>query len=426
MLSLKKSIVTFIIILSALSHANAQIKIAVMDFKAGVGVTQGDVDGISAIFGTYFINPEKFILVERLQLDKTISEQGFQQSTLTQQQMVRLGKILNLSKIVIGNVNVVSGQYNVDVRMVNVETGAIEGTDGETWERGTSYRELMKNLANRLMTKIVSPTNIGTTNKISDIIPTSVVTLLGYLQVYPCDLGEFPSIPTNIIANLNQQNIHGYNDWRIPTTEELALMKANSSKLGLTTGNYMSSDGTRSGIVRLVTTGKTVTEKESLRIQQEIEKRRIAEAERNKYEIVINGIRWATRNVGTPRTFVTNPEDYGNYYTWLQAQNCCPSGWRLPTEEECISLIKAGGSKYSGGWKVNGLFLPPAGYRTTRMSSSSGSVSAGISFGYWSSASATSRLSNPGGKALISTIIGLEMYDCEMDYMRTVRCVREL
>lgn len=74
----------------------------------------------------------------------------------------------------------------------------------------------------------------------------------------------------------------------------------------------------------------------------------------------------------------------------------------------------------------DGLFLPPAGYRTARMSSCSGSVSAGISFCYWISTSATSRLSNPGGKDHISTIKGLEMYDCEMDYMRTVRCIRDL
>jgi len=50
--------------------------------------------------------------------------------------------------------------------------------------------------------------------------------------------------------------------------------------------------------------------------------------------IIINGIKWATRNVGEPGTFVDNPEDFGNYYTWDEAQNVCPSGWRLPTKEE--------------------------------------------------------------------------------------------
>jgi len=46
---------------------NAQMKIAVLDFRAGAGVGRDDVDGISAIFETYF-NPQGFILVERTQI----------------------------------------------------------------------------------------------------------------------------------------------------------------------------------------------------------------------------------------------------------------------------------------------------------------------------------------------------------------------
>jgi hypothetical protein len=138
--------------------ANAQMKVAVLDFKAGVGVAQGDVNGISSIFGTYFINPQKFTLVERTQIDKAIAEQGFQYSALTNQQMVKIGQILNIRKIVVGDVNIVSGQYNVDVRVVNVETEAVDATEGATWAQGTSYRELMKGLATRLMGKIPTTT----------------------------------------------------------------------------------------------------------------------------------------------------------------------------------------------------------------------------------------------------------------------------
>ena len=48
---------------------------AVMEFKAGVGVSQGDVDGISAIFITYF-RPSGYTMVERTRIDKVIEEQG--------------------------------------------------------------------------------------------------------------------------------------------------------------------------------------------------------------------------------------------------------------------------------------------------------------------------------------------------------------
>ena len=82
--------------------------------------------------------------------------------------------------------------------------------------------------------------------------------------------------------------------------------------------------------------------------------------------VEINGIIWATTNVGA-----NNPEDFGNYYTWYEAQNACPAGWRLPTREEFGSLINTGsewiainnvtGRRFGSG--NNTIFLPASGWR---------------------------------------------------------------
>lgn len=125
---------------------------AVLEFKAGVGISQADVDGISAIFITYF-RPEGYTMVERTQIDKAIDEQGFQRSKMTESQMVRIGKILNVSKIVVGDINIVMGQYNVDTRVINVETGTIAATEGATFS-GASYRNTMQSIAQKLAAKI--------------------------------------------------------------------------------------------------------------------------------------------------------------------------------------------------------------------------------------------------------------------------------
>ena len=45
-------------------------------------------------------------------------------------------------------------QYNVDVRAVNVETGAILAKDGAEWNEGSSYRQMMRSLAERLSKNI--------------------------------------------------------------------------------------------------------------------------------------------------------------------------------------------------------------------------------------------------------------------------------
>ena len=88
--------------------------------------------------------------------------------------------------------------------------------------------------------------------------------------------------------------------------------------------------------------------------------------------VVINGIRWATHNVGrTPGTFVENHEDIGGHFVFNGALNACPQGWRLPTQRELQSLVDAG-SEWTTKNGVNGrlfgsgsnqVFLPAAGLR---------------------------------------------------------------
>ena len=86
--------------------------------------------------------------------------------------------------------------------------------------------------------------------------------------------------------------------------------------------------------------------------------------------VEINGVRWATCNVGAAGAFVASPQEYGEFYNWDDAQNACPEGWRLPTTEELQSL-DAAGSTWTTVDGVNGLlfgsgnntiFLPASGY----------------------------------------------------------------
>jgi len=70
-----------------------------------------------------------------------------------------------------------------------------------------------------------------------------VVVLYDYLYVFSDDLGLFDAVPVNIIINLNKNKMYGYNDWRIPTVEELQLICANKDKLPFHTNDfYMSND----------------------------------------------------------------------------------------------------------------------------------------------------------------------------------------
>ena len=146
-----KKLLSFVLMCLMALSMSAQ-RCAVLEFKAGSGISQADVDGISAIFITYF-RPAGYTMVERTQIDKAIDEQGFQRTKMTESQMVRIGQILNVSKIVVGDVNVVMGQYNVDARVINVESGTIAATEGATFA-GSSYRTTMQSIAQKLAGKM--------------------------------------------------------------------------------------------------------------------------------------------------------------------------------------------------------------------------------------------------------------------------------
>ncbi len=253
-------------------------RIAVLEFNAGAGVSQADVDGISAIFNTYF-SPKGYTLVERTQINRVIDEQNFQRGKITQDQMVRIGQILNVSKVVLGDINLVLKQYNVDVRVINVESGTIAAKEGATWSPGSSYRTMMKNLATRLASTIaISPMSSNGSASSSKLLTRSNVEILyDYLKIYPKELGVFQSIPYNVIKQINNQAQYEYDTWRIPTEEELSLLQANGY---LSAGKYMTEENP-TGIVLLVTDKPTAKEiAEAKRIEEE----RIAEEERQKAE----------------------------------------------------------------------------------------------------------------------------------------------
>lgn len=371
-------------------------RIAVIDFNAGVGISQADVDGISAIFNTYF-SPQGYTLVERTRIDRIIDEQQFQRGKLTEQQMVKIGQILNISQIVVGDVNIVMSQYNIDVRVLNVQSGTIAAKEGATWSQGSSYRTMMQQLATRLATQIaIKPNTVVSSSQANSSGSKGVVVLHGYLKVYPEDLGQFDSYPQRIVEQINKNAEYGYDTWRLPTREEMQLIQANKGKIGgLTSTNYMTnSTKYTKGTIRLVTDGATksaayqayklcstlddyrnfvkqypsgtYTEMAKEKIKTlEAEERR---AKYNGHDYVDlglpSGLKWATCNVGA-----TSPSEYGNYYEWgetktntfYKASYCKTYGkqienisgnpiydvarsnwggtWRIPTADEFRELI---------------------------------------------------------------------------------------
>lgn len=133
--------------------------------------------------------------------------------------------------------------------------------------------------------------------------------------------------------------------------------------------------------------------------------------------VVLNGVKWATRNVNTPGTFASKPEDAGMFYqwnskvgwpstgaigsitatngsttwdglwiggyinpsvtdTWTSANDPSPAGWRVPTYAEMRALLDVTsvtstwttqngikGRKFTDRTTGNSIFIPASGSR---------------------------------------------------------------
>ena len=359
---------------------NAQTQIAVFDFRAGQGVSQNDAAIISATFRAHFVNQRMFTTVPRTLIDRVINEQGVQHTSLTNQQMVSLGQIMNVHKIVVGDVNKINGQLNVDARLLDVPTGTERAIESVQWAATSSSREWIADVATRL-----SRSNVETTTHASSA-PIVLVTAAGNtLRVFPEDIGSFQSVPTAIIAEINSNAQYGFNNWRIPTNQELAFMRTHnaSARLGLASGAYIASGagGSATGNVRLVTTGISAA-------QQQQEQQQALENELAAIEMVFvagnNAINnfyigkypvtqrlW--RTVMGPRSSPSFSSQYNHpsifrrgtldnpveNVSWWQVQDfirrlneLTGRNFRLPTEAEWE--FAARGGNYSRGYRFSG------------------------------------------------------------------------
>ena len=144
---------------------NKKMKIAVMDFKAGVGVNANEVEGLSDMLINTLYESGKFSIVERSQINQVLKEQKFQAFELTNEQLAQVGRILGVESVLIGTVNFLAehknidgsmtGEYNVDVRAVDVESGEVVTTAGAAKSSGSTYRAMMEKIGRQLAANLM-------------------------------------------------------------------------------------------------------------------------------------------------------------------------------------------------------------------------------------------------------------------------------
>lgn len=144
--------------------------------------------------------------------------------------------------------------------------------------------------------------------------------LLGYLWVYPEDLGNFSRVPSGVINSINAQRPYGRNTWRIPTPDELAILEANAEKVGLGDDIYLATDHCN-GVLRLVAVDDSYNDC-----------------------IWIGNAYWSKHDLGS-----SSMRQAGREVTYDEAVKFCPEGWRLPTVDDFNMLRNSGKASFGQG-----------------------------------------------------------------------------
>lgn len=134
----------------ALAADGEKPTIAVMDLSPS-NVPAGDAVIVSGFIRAAVVRSGKFVVVEKNNMDKVLAEQAFQQTGCTSQECaVRLGKILNVKRMIVGSFGKLLGRYILSVRIVSVESGEVVQADEARGDTIDQLETSLKALAARL------------------------------------------------------------------------------------------------------------------------------------------------------------------------------------------------------------------------------------------------------------------------------------
>lgn len=212
----------------------------------------------------------------------------------------------------------------------------------------------------------------------------SVYTLLGYLRIFPNELGAFNAEPTDVIRRINEGEQFGYNTWRIPTEEEITIIKANG--YADPDEKYMTRESRR-GRVLLVTDqekAEIINKREAERQRRESEARahreyqerqkRIAEAQKAKEEeeqrrieriCAQQGFIDLGLESGTFWSATLDPSAYSFSMANMLYPNCIPSNDQWRELYKNCTWEKAGKGYIVTGPNGRSIYLPSGIYNSS-------------------------------------------------------------
>lgn len=152
------SILLFILLPLMLFSQDSKISVGILDFTPGEGVSENDAVTITEIFRSELIKSGKFTVLEREKLDQVLEEQSLQVSGITEEQFaVRIGKILNMEKMIYGSIRKFGSHYFIIINLLDIETAQLEQSINQEIETLDSIPIVLKPIVNQLISQKDDP-----------------------------------------------------------------------------------------------------------------------------------------------------------------------------------------------------------------------------------------------------------------------------
>jgi TolB-like protein len=164
---MKKTLIIFLFIISTKTFVGQATRVAILDFDNISGIAK--YDGLGKAMSSMLISdiesnvsPKRLQLVERAQIKKILKEQNFQSSgSVNKNTAVKVGKILGVSYLLVGDVYILNDQLIINARLTNTETGDIvfsKKQEGKIIGWLTLKTNIAKDLASNLSQPFTKPT----------------------------------------------------------------------------------------------------------------------------------------------------------------------------------------------------------------------------------------------------------------------------
>ncbi len=151
-------LILIFVLFSSLMGAEAKRTVAVLDFE-GLGISEDQTKGLTNRLRGLLVETGDYRVIERGKMQDILDEQGFQLSGCTSEGcLVEVGQLLGVQLMLAGSITRINDKfYSVDMRLINIETGAIENT--ATHDEEGTVDKLMREALYKLLGREIKKKN---------------------------------------------------------------------------------------------------------------------------------------------------------------------------------------------------------------------------------------------------------------------------